>query len=672
MALHAPLLRELVHALLGDWGDVFMTGDEREGDGAEAALPTVRLNPAVAAWLPRPDAGELLSLAAVGAVYAQLDDGNAGAGAGATATTTAAALFAGVDAALDPYRATVLALEQRVLDESRPPPGLAEVRLALGEWPTLLPALAALAADAASAPTAGAAAALLDAASRGGWPALEDAAAALAARAAAAELARLEAWCVDGALDAGADFFVVVAGSSGGGDGGRALPEPPSTPPRAARGDGFLSASSGSFASASDDSDDAAWSSDSDDGDDGGEGWGVPVRRGGPACASSTSSSTFIVALAALPPYIPLAAAEDAVAAGTAARALARARPTADTATRAAADADADRADIRSLIAEDAPPQPVFVEAVLARVRERAEARVWAAVGGVAGVRAAVGAVASFALFRDAALWDAFVRDTQAMMATLPGPGASAALAAALGGAALAARSALPGPPLRLRLAFDDAPGPDAHVHGWDGRVRLAAETRWPLAAALPPGLLQAADALFRLMLRVKRATAALDRACGALKTTPRSPLWRVHAVARAAITAAGCHLSDDVVDPALRELEGELAAADGLAGARRALARAARALAGGSLAWDAPTQSLLAALSGACHRLAALAEAGDGEGDDGDGGTAAAVSLADDIDRRVALLRAAAAAAAAGGGEVAPHARTLVLRLRGGGEEDR
>jgi hypothetical protein len=103
---------------------------------------------AVAAWLPRPDAGELLSLAAVGAVYAQLDDGNAGAGAGATATTTAAALFAGVDAALDPYRATVLALEQRVLDESRPPPGLAEVRLALGEWPTLLPALAALAADA--------------------------------------------------------------------------------------------------------------------------------------------------------------------------------------------------------------------------------------------------------------------------------------------------------------------------------------------------------------------------------------------------------------------------------------------------------------------------------------------------------------------------------------------
>ena len=114
MALHAPLLRELVHALLGDWGDVFMTGDEREGDGAEAALPTVRLNPAVAAWLPRPDAGELLSLAAVGAVYAQLDDGNAGAGAGATATTTAAALFAGVDAALDPqFRTAVAALVAR-------------------------------------------------------------------------------------------------------------------------------------------------------------------------------------------------------------------------------------------------------------------------------------------------------------------------------------------------------------------------------------------------------------------------------------------------------------------------------------------------------------------------------------------------------------------------------
>ena len=697
---HAPLLRELVLALLGDFGDTFVVTPAT--DAAACRPPAVVLAPRVAAWLPRPDAVTLTRLAAAGAAAAALDDAAcAGTDPAGTAAPAARALAAGVDAFLNDWRSAVLALEQRILQPSSPPPSLAEVELALGEWPALLPAVAGVVAQCVGARAADAAA-TLSRATRCGWPALEDAAAALAGRVAAAHVAALEAWCVDGVL-ADAEFFV-APGSDAAATTARPLPLPSPTPAASDNDEGgYASAASDWSSDDGEDEGDAdgpAWSDD----DDGGGGGTAPrpstatARRrarlsraaAAAAAASAEWAAGFDITLTDLPPHVPLAAARDALFAGRAARALTRCALPRAAALAAAADAAADRAVLRGLLGADltAPvaPRPADVAAALGSVRARADVRLWSAAGGAPGLRSAVTALADFALMRDGALWDSFARDAYELMGGSGGGGgggeiapaaADAALASALASTALAVGRALPGPPLRLRLAYNASL--DGGGGSWDGRVGVAAAVGWPLAAALPSDLLTAADAAFRTLLRVKRAMVALDLAFVCLRRAPSDVdasdgrgsltpavdaawrgLWRAAAAARAALAAVGAYLADDVVGPAVADLDAALKAAETTAAGGAAAADAAAALAGGFLAWDPTTSSLLAALASACHRLAAVAAASPPD-------LAAVEALGGDVARRVALLKDAVAAVAGGGGAArAPRARTLVLRLGG------
>ncbi|KAK9841793.1 hypothetical protein WJX81_003640 [Elliptochloris bilobata] len=568
-----------------------------------------------------------------------------------------AALASGINELLDVYRAAVLAAQQS-LRRTRAP-SLAALHCFLAEFLVLLPEVHVVAHEACVKGLAGAA--LLQRLSERaacGVPELQACFGRLLWHCHQALLLQLSAWMVHGLLDdACGELFVQRVEA----DAAESL--------QSRAGDQLSAEDAGAI----------EWH----------KGFQVDVAAVPPGISQATAEAVLFIGKAA-----PGAGKGGAACVGSVSGSAAAAAATADARQRWAAE-------LRRLAAAPAFSALDF-ERTVEGIRTQAAEQLWRLVRADAELQVHLAALRAYFLLGRGDLFQAFLLEAQPLLALPPRPGSATADASAAFQAAAAASDAASDryfANVRLRFTTDsaasDAPAHALHLpsyDAWDG-LCLEYHLAWPLHLLLTPAVMCQYAALFRFLLRLKRASAELDTAWAALRgcargPDPRSPgrspdhggrraLWHLRHRMAHLIGNLLVYMQVDVVEPQFAALLVALDAAGGFGVAERAHRGFLSALLSQALL-DAPEPAAaLGAVFALCRRLCALIQ---GQAEAVDWAAAGAPAGEPPADTGAAAMGVAGIArefgAASGqllgllrSGQLvdtrrAPHLRQLLLRL--------